>query len=334
MKKEYLEKEIRSKWRTDSIPLVSICSITYNHENYIKEAIEGFLMQKTTFPFEIIIHDDASTDKTSEILKEYQGRFPNIIKCFCETENQYSKGVRGMMAKFTFPHARGKYIALCEGDDYWTDPLKLQKQVDYISNHDDCNLIFTSVKSYDQKENKFYPNWATIDRKKYEFKDLAQRNLITTCTVLFRNPDKNEELGNYLGRFGIGDYPLYLFLLRSGYAYFLKDITAVYRQHTGGVFSSRGPENLINTHIQVLQTLEQFNLSKQEFFWVRRSLIKWYYAKVVRMSSDSRFNEIRPYVKSHLKLSDINYNQKYFLKMMLLNLLPKLKARAFQILKG
>jgi glycosyltransferase involved in cell wall biosynthesis len=302
--------------------------IAYNHEAYIREAIKGVLIQQTNFEYELIISNDGSPDHTNEVINDCIANHPKRgrIKYFHQQKNL------GMQSNFIFAlsQCRGKYVALCEGDDYWTDPLKLQKQVDYISKHNDCNLVFTDVKCFDQKENKWYPNWATIDKEKYEFKDLAERNVITTCTVLFRNPDKQEELGNYLSRFSIGDYPLYLFLLRSGYGYYLKDITSVYWQHTGGVFSSRGPENLINTHIQVLQTLKQFNLSKQEFFLVRRSLIKWYYTRVVRMSSDSRFHEIRPYVKKHLKLSDINCNKKYFLKAMLLYLFPKLKTGVFQ----
>jgi len=107
-------------------PIVSICCITYNHEKYIRDAIEGFLMQKTLFPIEILIHGDASTDKTADIIKEYEVKYPDIIKPIYQTENQFSKGV-SISATYQFPRARGKYIAICEGDDYWTDPHKLQK---------------------------------------------------------------------------------------------------------------------------------------------------------------------------------------------------------------
>ena len=290
-------------------------------------------MQKTNFPFEIIIHDDASTDKTLDILKEYELKYPNIIKVIYQKENQYSKRVKGIMARFTFPHARGKYIAMCEGDDYWTDPLKLQKQVDYMSGHEDCNLVFTDVQLLEGTENKRYPNWASITKDTYEFKDLAERNVITTCTVLFRNPYQNNEIQNWLEHFNIGDYPLYLFLLRSGYAYFLKDITAVYRQHSGGIFSLKGIEHLINKNIEVLEAIEKLELTKQQLFYVRKSLMKWHYTKVVRMSSNLHFYEIRPYIIKHLKWSDVRYSQKYFMKTMCLFLYPKLKAGAFKKLE-
>lgn len=103
-------------------PLVSICCLTFNHEPYIRECLDGFLMQKTNFPFEVLIHDDASTDHTADIIREYEVQYPNIIKPIYQNENQYSKGVR-VTWTFQFPRAKGKYIAMCEGDDYWTAPF-------------------------------------------------------------------------------------------------------------------------------------------------------------------------------------------------------------------
>ena len=119
-------------------PLVSICCITYNHEDYITDAIESFLMQKTNFDFEIIIHDDASTDKTAEIVREYEKQYPGIIKPIYQTENQYSRGIKVEM--FCFVKTKGKYIAFCEGDDYWIDENKLQKQVDFMETHSEYSL--------------------------------------------------------------------------------------------------------------------------------------------------------------------------------------------------
>ncbi len=137
-------------------PLVSICCITYNHESYIRDAIEGFLMQKTTFPFEIIIHDDASTDDTAKIIQEYANQYPELFVTILQKENQWSKGIRPSPT-YVWPRARGKYIALCEGDDYWTDPYKLQKQVDFMKENPDCSLCFHNVlktKKYRIRYNK------------------------------------------------------------------------------------------------------------------------------------------------------------------------------------
>ena len=115
-------------------PLVSIVSLTYNHEKFIRRALESFIMQKTNFEYEIIIHDDASTDNTQQIIREYKKKYPEIIKPILQEENQKSKG-SGIVTKTAYSAARGKYIALCEGDDYWTDPLKLQKQVEFLENN-------------------------------------------------------------------------------------------------------------------------------------------------------------------------------------------------------
>ena len=109
--------------------LVSIVSLTYNHEKYIKQALESFLNQKTNFEYEIIIHDDASTDKTPQIVRKYQNKYRKLIKPILQKENLKSKG-NGIVSRIAFSAAHGKYIALCEGDDYWTDPYKLQKQAE------------------------------------------------------------------------------------------------------------------------------------------------------------------------------------------------------------
>ena len=137
------QAESQKKYKEDESLLVSISCITYNHANYIRDTIEGFLIQKINFPIEILIHDDASTDGTEEIIREYEEKYPEIIKPIYGTENQYVKGKRGSRT-FNIPRAHGRYIALCEGDDYWTDPLKLQKQIDFLENNHDFSMCISS----------------------------------------------------------------------------------------------------------------------------------------------------------------------------------------------
>jgi glycosyltransferase involved in cell wall biosynthesis len=120
------------EWPEGTLPLVTTRTITYMHEPFIRECIEGILMQKTTFPVEVIIHDDASTDKTAEIVREYQAKHPRLIKAIYQQENQFSKPGKGTMRADIIKATHGKYIALCEGDDYWADPLKLQMQVGFL----------------------------------------------------------------------------------------------------------------------------------------------------------------------------------------------------------
>lgn len=130
---------------TDSgvLPMVSIKCLVYNHAPYLRQCLDGFVMQKTNFRFEAIVHDDCSTDGSQEIIKEYAAKYPDIIKPIFETENQFSKH-DGSLRRAIDPHLMGKYIAFCEGDDYWTDPNKLQMQVDYLEAHQDIGMCFTN----------------------------------------------------------------------------------------------------------------------------------------------------------------------------------------------
>lgn len=128
-------------------PLVSICCITYNHAPFIRQSLDGMLMQQGV-DFEILIHDDCSTDGTTEIIREYAEKYPDIIKPLYERENQYSKGNAGCMDDFNIKRAQGKYLAFCEGDDYWVDPLKLQKQVDFMETHSECSATVHRYQKY------------------------------------------------------------------------------------------------------------------------------------------------------------------------------------------
>lgn len=126
------EDEIIANWKSDiEQPMISICCITYNHESYIEDALEGFLIQKTDFSFEILIHDDASTDDTAGIIRDYEKKYPRIIKPIYQTDNQYSKNTRqSINGKFNIPRAKGEYLMFCEGDDYWNSSFKIQHQVE------------------------------------------------------------------------------------------------------------------------------------------------------------------------------------------------------------
>jgi glycosyltransferase involved in cell wall biosynthesis len=307
--------------------LVSVCVITYNHEKFIRETIDGILMQITDFDFEIIISNDHSTDNTDSIISECIKESPQLksIQYFVQEQNI------GMQNNFIFALEKcsGRFIAICEGDDYWIDPYKLQKQVDYISQANGCNLVFTNFKSFNQIENKFYASWAKVNKKKYGFADIIKGNMIGTCTVLFRNPGK-VVLRDWIKQFKIGDYPLYLLLLRSGYAYYVNEITAVYRQHTGGAFSLKGSLNQIDTHLNILQTILTFPLLEREHFVIRKSLVKWKYARCVRMSNDLEFKGIGIYIKNKIKLTDFIYYPSFFIRLILIFIFPRSKKGAFK----
>jgi glycosyltransferase involved in cell wall biosynthesis len=224
-------------------PLVSICCITYNHENYIRDAIEGFLMQKTDFPFEIIIHDDASTDATADIIREYERKHPDVIKPIYQTENQYSKGKHAIL--FTFMAARGKYLALCEGDDYWIDPLKLQKQITEMEKHPECYISFHPAiqrwvdGSRDDKMLGFYSDKNTI--VPVEEVLLTFDIFMPTASIVLNRSVVSRIVSFFdLAKDApVGDYYIRVLGAENGGALYLSDIMSVYRYGTPGSFTER-----------------------------------------------------------------------------------------------
>lgn len=194
--------------------LVSICCITYNHQSYIKESIEGFLMQKTNFSFEIIIHDDASTDRTPEIIKDYEKKHPDLIKPIYQTENQYSKGRE--VFSFTLEKARGKYIAICEGDDYWTVPYKLQKQVDFLEAHPEYSACYHHVDVLDMTDGKYLRRKCKPKKYIYTQRDFFKGNKgeTRTCSTLARRDCLPIEFPEWFNNVFAGDNIVRMMLRR------------------------------------------------------------------------------------------------------------------------
>lgn len=169
---------------------VSISCITYNHENYIVDALEGFLMQKTNYRFEILIHDDASTDKTAEIIREYEKKYPDLIKSIYQTENQYSKGV--VVSELNRRRALGKYIAICEGDDYWIDPFKLQKQIDFMEKNPQCSMYFHDAELVDE-DKTYLGSFPGTYLRSSGIKRINELVFIPTASKVFRSTIMNSE---------------------------------------------------------------------------------------------------------------------------------------------
>ena len=180
------EENITTTWQRKTDPLVSVICATYNHENYIREAIEGFLLQITEFPFEVIIHDDASTDTTTSIVQEYAEKYPKIIRTIFQKVNQFSKGQKTVPT--VLPYARGKYIALCEGDDYWVDPYKLQKQLDFLENNKDYVICYHDTIVIDEAGNLVSDTQLPNNLKKdFTSDELMKAAWILTPSMCFRN---------------------------------------------------------------------------------------------------------------------------------------------------
>ena len=208
--------------------MVSIKCITYNHEPYIRQCLEGFVMQKTNFRFEAVVHDDASTDGTADIIREYAEKYPDIIKPIYETENQYSKK-DGSLGRIMDAACTGKYIAMCEGDDYWTDPLKLQKQVDILESNPEVGLVHTDFDLVKGKRRHFK---RSSKPEGYLSFILNGNFKIGTLTVVYRRSLYNElskDWNKIEPRLLMGDLPLWIELAAISQFVYISVSTARYR---------------------------------------------------------------------------------------------------------
>lgn len=220
-------------------PLLSIVCTTYNHARFIRDALDGFVMQKTNFPFEILINDDASTDGTADIVREYESKYPDLFRCVYQAENQWGK--KSPWKDILFPMVRGKYVALNEGDDYWTDENKIQKQVDFMESHPDFSICFHPVimhwddhcesdSIFPSTEERFGKDVLTLD-------DLLKSNFIHTNSVMYRWRFHKDSLDLFPDGIFPGDWYLHLLHAQVGKIGFLPDVMSVYRRNQGGVWT-------------------------------------------------------------------------------------------------
>ena len=220
-------------WPEGTVPLVSITCITYNHVNFIRDAIEGFLMQETTFPVEILIHDDASTDGTADIVRDYEARYPKLIRAICQEENQYSKG--RLTYKSMLINSTSKYIAMIEGDDYWIDKKKLSKQAIFLEKHSDYSACFHNIELVWQGVSpipNFYPK-PLIDPTFQEI--IKHKRYVHTSSIFLRS----EYVKNMPGWLSVipSAHTSWIYYLRTrGRTYFIDEKMSVHRKHADGMY--------------------------------------------------------------------------------------------------
>ena len=217
----------------------SIICNAYNHEAYIEDALKGFVMQKTTFPFEVLLHDDASTDQTAEIIREYERQYPQIIKPIYSTENQYSK-CDGSLARIQYGRARGKYLAICEGDDYWTDPMKLQKQYDAMEQNPQVDMCAHQAWMYDCRGGKMVKELTPVHETGIltaEEVILGEGGYLATNSLFYRRSlrDSTPQFRSYWNI----DYTIQIQGALRGGILFLNENMSVYRFMTEGSWSQR-----------------------------------------------------------------------------------------------
>jgi len=216
-----------------TVPLVSVSVITYNHEKYIRQCLDGILMQNVSFPYEVLVHDDASPDGTADIIREYEAKYPGIIKPIYQTENQYSQGKD--VSKFNFDRACGKYLAFCEGDDYWTDPGKLQKQVDFLEAHPEYIATAHRVKAINERgETLDIPGFTDVIEHVYTVDEYVRRSLPgQLASLVMRNVFQTLDprtLDLFYSCKANGDERLSLLLVMMGDIYCFSEDMSIYRR--------------------------------------------------------------------------------------------------------
>lgn len=245
----------------DRRPLVAIHCFVYNHEPYLRDCFEGFVMQQTNFPFVAIVHDDASTDGSAAIILEYEEKYPHIFRPIYETENQYSKrdGSLDRIMNEAIEATSAKYVAMCEGDDYWTDPLKLQKQVDFMEANPDYVICSHKFKKRymidghieDIGYSSIFPE-KSEDGCTFFLEQIYEKFYLQTLCVLYRRSALNEE--RYLAHHQIRDNVLFLEIMRNGgKGYIFNSYDGVYRIHDGGVYSGLGKEKSLIEAINLFE---------------------------------------------------------------------------------
>lgn len=249
-------------------PKVSACIIAYNHEKFIQKCLVGALNQEHDFEYEIVIGEDKSPDKTLELCKKFQQENPNLIRLI---ERDQNLGMLGNWLE-TLQACEGEYIAICEGDDYWIDNKKLQKQISFLEKHPEYSLCGTKTKRLDEKGN-FGENSA----KKYGeivLDDVLWQNQFGTCTVVLRRSCLElPPFKNYYQFFG-PDWQMWCSLLEKGAGYNLEDLTAIYNEHSAGASSGRNREKILKNKLED-------RLLMIENFPSKKKIIKKYGIKII-----------------------------------------------------
>ncbi|MRS01981.1 glycosyltransferase [bacterium] len=297
-------------------PLLSILMPTYNHEKFIAQAIESVLMQRTDFEYELLIAEDCSKDRTKDIVVEYQKKYSDRINLLLQDKNI------GMHKNFAGAYrvCRGKYIALLEGDDYWTTPYKLQKQIDFLERNNDFSICFHNMQiTYEDKPQL---NHKSNRRQKQitTIKDLACGNYIYTASCIFRK--KLHEMPSWFYQCPIGDYPLHLLNAQYGKIKFIDEVMGVYRIHRGGVWENRSLSYRLEEWIKMLESIRT-NFSEEINQILNNSLCNFSFTLAKHCLRNGDFDRYNFYLRK-LKSNSLIFSTK--LEIWVLNIMYFLKT--------
>lgn len=249
---------------------VTVYCLAYNHAAYIRQTLEGFVRQRTDFPFQVLVHDDASTDGTQEIILEYRKRYPGLIVPILQKENQFSRGVK-ITRDIILPRVQTEYMAVCEGDDYWTDDMKLQLQYDYLQAHPECSLCVhdTQCISADGRPLKErVPGWTEDREITAEEVIRAGAPLFHTSSCMFRTQARREMPPEFAIP-GVGDYPLDIWLATRGPVHTIARTMSAYRVGAQGSWTLRvmgDPQKAVAHYANVIAGLNRMDAMTQHAY--------------------------------------------------------------------
>lgn len=250
--------------------MVSVICTVYNHEKYLRKCLDGFVMQKTNFKFEVLVHDDASTDKSADIIREYEKKYPDMIKPIYQTENQYSQGIK-IGPTFLYPKAKGKYFAFCEGDDYWCDETKLQKQFDVMEENLDCSICVhkvINVMDNEVENGNFHPNFE-LNKSCFSDKEFFNELFVssylpfqTSSFFIRKSVFDWKHLPEYWKKCNIGDVPMVLYFIYKGDLFYIDEKMSCYRTHSDGSWTNRifsDTQKRILHEENLIETFNEYN---------------------------------------------------------------------------
>lgn len=317
--------DLEDKFMNDEI-MVSICCLVFNHEKYLRKCLDGFVNQKTNFKFEVLIHDDASTDKSPEIIKEYEKKYPDIIKPIYQKENQYSQGKK-ISIQYQFPRAKGKYIAFCEGDDYWTDNQKLQMQYDIMEKYIECSVCVHNVIKMNEDgtciNEKFPPlkyQEGIIENNVFIKNELVDTGWIfQTSSFFFRNAviqQLCEEMPEFVMKSTVGDLPYMLFAITKGKIYYMDRDMSNYRMASCSSVTKTNADNrkqqekYLKGQIQSLEAYDRYT-EKKYHAYIQKYVMK---LKSLYLFCTEQYIQIIQNKEYFKYLNKINIIQCYIMK--------------------
>lgn len=300
------------EWPEGTLPLVHTRTMTFMHENYIRDCIEGILMQKTTFPVQVLIHDDASTDKTAEIVREYELKYPRLIKAYYQKENSYSKPDKHKRREEFMSWRIGKYEAICEGDDYWIDPLKLQKQVDFLESNPEYSMCFhNAIKLFENNQVEIFNSYkCDCD---LNIHDAIHDWVVPTASIVGRK-DVIAHYPSWLSRIYSGDYSTILLCVHSGKVRYFNNIMSIYRMsYTGTSMTSLMKNKNIFMLEQKIILLDSFNKGTNHLYKKEiEDRVKYLKREIIFQNAKQKKNLFRLILmpdmiltKLHQKIKDI-----------------------------